>query len=97
MLFLGVDWGEHHHDLCLLHQDGAVLAARRILDGLTGVGELHALLASHAEDPAQVVVDKRAVPKERVRLDTETVTEERQVADEVRKEQIEVEGDVDRR
>ena len=44
----------------------------------------------------EVVVDKRAVPKERVRLDTETVTEERQVAEEVRKEQIEVEGDQDR-
>jgi uncharacterized protein (TIGR02271 family) len=41
----------------------------------------------------QVVVDKRAVPKERVRLDTETVTDERQVAEEVRKEQIEVDGD----
>jgi uncharacterized protein (TIGR02271 family) len=44
----------------------------------------------------EVVVDKRAVPKERVRLDTDTVTEERQVAEEVRKEQIEVEGDRDR-
>jgi uncharacterized protein (TIGR02271 family) len=44
----------------------------------------------HEETP---VVDKRAVPKERVRLDTETVTEERQVAEEVRKEQIEVDGD----
>jgi uncharacterized protein (TIGR02271 family) len=44
----------------------------------------------------EVVVGKRAVPKERVRLDTETVTEERQVAEEVRKEQIEVEGDQDR-
>jgi uncharacterized protein (TIGR02271 family) len=41
----------------------------------------------------EVVVDKRAVPKERVRLDTETVTDERQVSEEVRKEQIEVEGD----
>jgi uncharacterized protein (TIGR02271 family) len=41
----------------------------------------------------EVVVDKRAVPRERVRLDTETVTDERQVAEEVRKEQIEVEGD----
>jgi uncharacterized protein (TIGR02271 family) len=41
----------------------------------------------------EVVVDKRAVPKERVRLDTDTVTEERQVAEEVRKEQIEVDGD----
>jgi uncharacterized protein (TIGR02271 family) len=44
----------------------------------------------------EVVVDKRAVPKERVRLDTETVTEERQVSEEVRKEQIQVEGDDDR-
>jgi uncharacterized protein (TIGR02271 family) len=44
----------------------------------------------HEEEP---VVEKRAVPKERVRLDTETVTEERQVAEEVRKEQIEVDGD----
>ena len=43
----------------------------------------------------EVVVDKRAVPKERVRLDTETVTEERQVSEEVRKEQIEVDDDQD--
>jgi uncharacterized protein (TIGR02271 family) len=41
----------------------------------------------------EVVVDKRAVPKERVRLDTETVTEERQVSEEVRKEQIQVDDD----
>jgi uncharacterized protein (TIGR02271 family) len=45
----------------------------------------------------EVVVDKRAVPKERVRLDTETVTEERQVSEEVRKEQIQVEGGTDYR
>jgi uncharacterized protein (TIGR02271 family) len=44
----------------------------------------------------EVVVDKRAVPKERVRLDTETVTEERQVSEDVRKEHIEVDGDQDR-
>jgi uncharacterized protein (TIGR02271 family) len=43
----------------------------------------------------EVVVEKRAVPKERVRLDTETVTDERQVSEEVRKEQIEVDGDQD--
>jgi uncharacterized protein (TIGR02271 family) len=42
------------------------------------------------------VVEKRTVPKERVRLDTDTVTEERQVGEEVRKEQIEVVGDRDR-
>jgi Transposase len=56
MRFLGIDWGERHHDLCLLDQDGMVLAARRITDGLAGVGELHALVAAHAQDPAEVAV-----------------------------------------
>ena len=41
----------------------------------------------------EVVVEKRAVPKERVRLDKETVTDEAQVSEEVRKEQIDVAGD----
>src|SRR5215203_4569590 len=36
------------------------------------------------------VVEKRTVPKERVRLDKDTVTGEEQVAEEVRKEQIDV-------
>jgi uncharacterized protein (TIGR02271 family) len=40
----------------------------------------------------QVVVDKRTVPKERVRLGKETVTEDQQVSEEVRKEQIETDG-----
>jgi hypothetical protein len=56
MLFLGVDWGEAHHDLCLLDQDGNLLAAQRIADGLAGVSGLHALIAAHAEDPGQVAV-----------------------------------------
>jgi hypothetical protein len=56
MLFLGVDWGERHHDLCLLDEGGQVLAARRVADGLAGVGELHAAVAAHAQDPGQVVV-----------------------------------------
>jgi uncharacterized protein (TIGR02271 family) len=47
----------------------------------------------HEEQP---VVSKKAVPKERVRLDTESVTEDRQVTEEVRKERIEAEGDVRR-
>ena len=41
----------------------------------------------------QAVVDKQAVPKERVRLDKETYTEEQQVSETVRKEEIEVDGD----
>jgi uncharacterized protein (TIGR02271 family) len=40
----------------------------------------------HEERP---VVDKRVVPKERVRLDTDAVIDEQQVSEEVRKERIE--------
>jgi uncharacterized protein (TIGR02271 family) len=41
----------------------------------------------------QVDVQKRVVPKERVRLETETVTEQVPVTEEVRKERIATEGD----
>src|SRR5829696_8711786 len=44
----------------------------------------------------EVVAEKRAVPKERVRLDKETVVDEQTVSEEVRKEHIEADGDVDR-
>jgi uncharacterized protein (TIGR02271 family) len=40
----------------------------------------------------EVVVDKQTVAKERVRMGTETVTDNREVSEEVRKEQIETEG-----
>jgi uncharacterized protein (TIGR02271 family) len=45
----------------------------------------------HAEEP---VVEKRAVPKERVRLDTETVPEQQVVSEQVRKERIDTEAEV---
>lgn len=45
----------------------------------------------HAEEP---VVAKNVVAKERVRLGTETVTEDAEVNETVRKEQIEAEGDI---
>jgi uncharacterized protein (TIGR02271 family) len=44
----------------------------------------------------EAVVEKRAVPKERVRLDKESVTDEETVSEEVRKEQIRTEGDINR-
>jgi uncharacterized protein (TIGR02271 family) len=40
----------------------------------------------------EVVVEKRAVPKERVRMDKQTVTDDQTVSEQVRKEQIEAEG-----
>jgi uncharacterized protein (TIGR02271 family) len=48
----------------------------------------------HAERP---VVEKEAVPVERVRLDTETVTDQEQVTDTVRKEQVDTDGTTDTR
>jgi uncharacterized protein (TIGR02271 family) len=47
----------------------------------------------HAEEP---VADKRVVPKERVRLDKDVTTEQREVSDTVRKEQLDVDDDTGR-
>jgi len=55
-VFLGLDWAEDHHDLCLLDPSGAVLATRRIPDGLEGVAMLHALVADHVEAPGEIIV-----------------------------------------
>ena len=41
----------------------------------------------------RVVVDKEAVPVERVRLDKDTVTEQQQVSEQVRKEEIDLDDD----
>lgn len=41
----------------------------------------------------QVVTEKETVPVERIRLDTETVTEQQQVTEDVRHEEIEMDGD----
>jgi len=56
MVFVGIDWAEAHHDVCVVDEEGKVLAKRRVPEGLEGVGKLHALVAEHAEDPAMVVV-----------------------------------------
>ena len=58
------------------------------MDGPTISEEEHEVTL-HAERP---VVEKEAVPVERVRLDTETVTGQERVSGDVRKEQIEVDG-----
>jgi len=56
MIFVGIDWAEAHHDVCVLDHAGEVLATRRIPDGLEGVARLHTLLAEHADEPEAVVV-----------------------------------------
>ena len=82
-------------------KEKATLEREPITDGnadeaLAGPGiseEEHEVVLSEE----RVVVDKEATPVERVRLGKETVTDQETVTDEVRKEQIEVDGDADTR
>jgi transposase len=55
MVYLGIDWAEDHHDLCLLNEAGERLATARVPDGVEGLRRLHELVALHA-DSADVVV-----------------------------------------
>jgi uncharacterized protein (TIGR02271 family) len=65
----------------------------RALDGPAISEEEHEVVL-HAETP---VVEKEAVPVERVRLDKDSVTDHEQVTENVRKEEIEVDGVRDER
>jgi uncharacterized protein (TIGR02271 family) len=61
-------------------------------DAMSGpaISEAEHEVTLHAERP---VVEKEAVPVERVRLDKETVTDQEQVSETVRKEEVDVEAD----
>ena len=63
--------------------------ADEAMDGPAIFEEEHEVVL-HAEEP---VVEKRAVPKERVRLDKDVVHDEHTVSDEVRKENIDIDAD----
>ena len=56
VLFVGDDWAEDHHDVYLMDEAGARVAAQRLPEGMAGIAELHELIAAHAEEPGEVVV-----------------------------------------
>lgn len=56
MIFVGIDWAEAHHDACIVDEHGVVLGKQRVPDGVEGVGQLHAMIADHAEDPSRVAI-----------------------------------------
>jgi hypothetical protein len=56
VIFVGIDWAERHHDVCIVDTGGSVLAKGRVPDGIGGVGRLHEMMAAHAEDPSEAVV-----------------------------------------
>ena len=56
MIFVGIDWSERHHDVCVLDADGTQLAKARVPEGIVGVAMLHGILAEHAEDLEEVII-----------------------------------------
>lgn len=57
MLFVGDDWAEAHHDVHLMDESGARVAACRLPEGLEGVARFHVMVAEvGVEDPGQVFV-----------------------------------------
>ena len=66
--------------------------AGQALDGPEISEEEHEVVL-HEEEP---VVEKRAVPKERVRMEKDSRTDDVEVSEQVRKERIDAEGDLER-
>ena len=79
MIFVGVDWAEAHHDVCVLDAEGMVLGRKRVADNYVGLGELHALVAEHRgdeDDADQVIV---GIEKDRGLIVTALVSADYQV------------------
>ncbi len=53
---MGVDWAEEHHDVCMLDEQGKVLARAQVANSVHGVARIHALVAEHSEESGEVVV-----------------------------------------
>jgi transposase len=56
VIFIGDDGAEDHHDVHVMDEAGKRLASRRLPEGLTGIRELHELIAAYAEESDQVVI-----------------------------------------
>jgi transposase len=56
LVFVGIDWAEKHHDMCIIDQEGTILARSRVVDGVEGISKLHDLVAEHVEGPDDATV-----------------------------------------
>ena len=55
-IFVGVDWAEAHHDVCVKDNSGGTLAKLRVPDGIEGVRKFHELVAPFIEEPTEALV-----------------------------------------
>ena len=53
MIFVGIDWSEHHHDVCVVDERGTQLVKVRVGEGVEGVARLHETIADHAAEPEE--------------------------------------------
>jgi transposase len=56
LVYVGIDWSELHHDVCVMDEQGGVIGKARVPEGIEGAAQLHRLVAEHADDPQQVSV-----------------------------------------
>ena len=56
MVFVGIDWSEKHHDICIVDQEGEILAKGRVTEGIEGIARLHEIVAELAEEPEDAIV-----------------------------------------
>jgi transposase len=49
-LFVGIDWAEDHHDVCVMNAEGMVAAKGRVGNDLAGLARAHDLIASGFPD-----------------------------------------------
>ena len=56
MLFVGNDWAEGHHDVCLMDEAGTRLAERRLPEGLGGMARFHEMVGEYTSVASEVVV-----------------------------------------
>jgi uncharacterized protein (TIGR02271 family) len=92
---------EHETHTVPVRKERAVLETEPITDGNVGAATSGPDISEEEHEVVlreeRATVDKTVEPVERVRLGTETTTDEQTVTEEVRKEQVEVEGDAERR
>jgi len=58
MRFVGIDWAEDHHDVCVMDPAGKVLSKGRVPDGIEGVRRIHELVGNglgEDEEPHVIV------------------------------------------
>src|SRR5437660_1934521 len=53
MVYLGIDWAEDHHDLCVLDEGGERLAGARVPEGVEGCGDFMSSLQRMPRAPSR--------------------------------------------